>query len=111
MCTKGRGTNSVNPPVSRCRLARAKKVRHPTVDPLDRTEHDRDVRAQADLVRGAVHLEPLVGIDLVRAEDRAHLVVEDLGGGTGKGLEARVAQPGQVGRQVLFGATRTFEDF
>ena len=52
----------------------------PSAAAVDVTEHHRHVRAQADPVRGVVHLEPLVGRHLVGADDRAHLVVEDLGG-------------------------------
>ena len=48
---------------------------------LDGAEHDRDVRAQADRVRRAVGLQPLLGVDLVRAEDRTDRIVEDLGRG------------------------------
>ena len=61
--------------------------------PLDVAEHDRHVRAQADAVRGVVHLEPLVGRHLVGADHRAHLVVEDLRGRARQRAEADVAQP------------------
>ena len=61
--------------------------------PLDVPEHDRDVRAQADRVRGAVRLEPLLGVDLVGADDRADLVVEDLGRGAGQRREPGLLQP------------------
>ncbi len=47
-------------------------------------------------MRRVVHLEPLRGRDLVGADDRAHLVVEDLGGRAGQRREPRVAQPREV---------------
>ncbi len=56
---------------------------------LDRAEHDGDVGAQADAVRRAVRLEPLLGVDLVGADDGAHLVVEDLGRRARQRLQAR----------------------
>lgn len=47
--------------------------------PLDRAERHGHVAAQADGVRGPVHLEPLVGGDLVGARHLADLIVKDLG--------------------------------
>ncbi len=76
--------------------ARPQQVASPVLGRLDVPEHDRHVRAQADAVRGCVHGEPLVGRDLVRADHRAHLVVQDLGGGPGKRAEAERAKPLQV---------------
>ena len=46
---------------------------------------------QPDRVRHAVGLEPLLGVDLVGAERRSHLVVEDLGGRAGQRALAGVA--------------------
>ena len=85
---------------TRLLLARAEEMSRPVHRPLDVPEHDRDVRAQPDPVRGAVHLEPLVGRDLVRADHRPHLVVEDLGRGAGERSEAEVAQSGEVGLEI-----------
>ena len=47
MCTKGSGTNSVKPPVSRWRSRVRSRCVAQLVGTLDRAEHDRDVRAQA----------------------------------------------------------------
>ena len=77
-------------------VADAQQVARPMHRPVDMAEHDRRRRAQADAVRGAHDLEPLVGRDLVGAEDVAHLVVEHLGRGAGQAAEAGVAQLGQV---------------
>ncbi len=55
-------------------------------------EHDRRGAAEADAVRRLHHREPLRRVDLVGADDRAHLVVEHLGRGSGQGSEPRVAQ-------------------
>ena len=76
--------------------ARPQQVARPVLGRLDVPEHDRHVRAQADAVRGCVHGEPLVGRDLVRADHRPHLVVQDLGGSPGKRAEAQRAEPRQV---------------
>jgi hypothetical protein len=51
---------------------------------------------EADRVCGPVSLEPLLGADLVRADDRSHLVVQDLGGRPRNGSQAGVAQQNQV---------------
>ena len=64
--------------------------------PLDVTDHHRHVRAQPDAVGGVVHLEPLVGRDLVGADDRADLVVEDLGRRPGERAEPEVAEAREV---------------
>ena len=72
--------------------ARSEQVPRPVPRRLDVPEHDRHVRAQADAVRGGVNLEPLLGRDLVGADERAHLVVEDLGGGAGERAEPEPPQ-------------------
>ena len=64
--------------------------------PLHVPEHDGDVRAQPDRVRGAVRVEPLLGVDLVGADDGPHLVVEDLGRGAGERGQAGVLRRSQV---------------
>ena len=47
-------------------------------------------------MRGAVHLEPLRGRDLVGADHGPDLVVEHLGGGAGERGEPLVAEPFEV---------------
>ena len=64
---------------------------------LHGAEHDGDVRTQTDAVREAVRLQPLLGVHLVGADHRPHLVVEDLGRGARQRRE-----PGLLGqREVL----------
>ena len=63
---------------------------------LDGAEHDGDVGAQPDRVGGAVGVEPLLGVDLVGAEDGPDLVVEDLGRRAGQGLQPGVLQAAEV---------------
>ena len=63
---------------------------------FDVAEHDGDVRAQTDLVGAAVRVEPLVGRDLVGADDGAHLVVEDLRRGAGQRREPGLVEGGEV---------------
>ena len=77
-------------------VAHGDQMPRPASRAFDRPEHDRRRRAQAGFVRGLVHLEPLLGRDLVRAEDPSHLVVEDLGGRAREGREAGVAQAREV---------------
>ena len=101
MCTNGSGTNSVNPPVSFCR-ARVRtrwraQLRGCSMAPNMIVTFER----RPDRVRGAVGLEPLVGGDLVGAEQRAHRVVEDLGRRAGQRLQPGVHQAAQVVGQRL----------
>ena len=96
MCTNGSGTNSVKPPDCSCCCSRSEQMPRPVLRLLDVPEHDRHVRAQADAVRGLVHGEPLRGRDLVGADDRAHLVVEDLRRRARQRAEAEVAQHPEV---------------
>ena len=77
---------------------------------LDVAEHDRRRRAHADGVRSAHHLEPLLGIDLVGAEDGAYLVVEDLGGGAGHAAEPGLLQLAQVVGQSPLHRRRALPD-
>lgn len=51
---------------------------------FDTAEHDRDIGREADLMCGLVDVEPLLGSHLVRADNRAHLIIKDLGGGAGQ---------------------------
>ena len=95
MCTNGSGTNSVKPPVRACSVADAQQMARPVHRPVDVAEHDGRGRAQADRVRGLHDVEPLGGLDLVRADDGAHLVVEDLGGRAGQRAEAGALELGQ----------------
>ena len=101
MCTNGRPTNSVKPPVSFCRAERTQDVPGPVDGLLDRPEHDRDVASQADLVGDAMCLEPLVGGDLVRTQDRPDVVVEDLGRRAWQRRQSGILESGQVVRQRL----------
>ena len=111
MCTNGSGTNSVKPPVSFCRSRvrtrwRATCTGRSTV-PCMIVTFDR----RPTLVRGAVRVEPLVGVDLVGADDRAHLVVEDLGRGAGQRREPGGLQPHQVLGERHLEPARAFGDF
>ena len=107
MCTKGRGTNSVKPPVSRwsarVRTRWRAQERGCSID----AEHDGHVGAQPDAVRGAVGLEPLLGVDLVGAEHGPDLVVEDLRRRARAGSPGPASlQPAQVVDQGLAEAAR-----
>ena len=54
--------------------------------------HQRRGAANAALVSGADHLLPLFGGELVAGKHEAHVVIENFRGGTGKSIEAVVAQ-------------------
>ena len=73
-------------------VAQAQQMACPVLHLVDMAEHDGGRRAQADLVGGAHDVEPLVGRDLVGAEDVAHFVVEHLGGRAGQAAQAGIAQ-------------------
>ena len=74
----------------------ADDVAGPRVGLLDGAEHDRDVGAETDPVGRAVGVEPLVGGDLVGAEDGADVVVEDLGRGARQRLEPGIHEAPEV---------------
>ena len=96
MWTKGRGTNSVKPPVSSCSARVATRWRAQDRGLLDGPEHDGDVGPQPDAVGGPVGLEPLLGVDLVGAQHGADLVVEDLRRRAGQGGQPRLFQAAEV---------------
>ena len=77
---------------------------------FDVAEHDRDVRPQADAVRDPVRLEPLLRVDLVRADDRADLVVEDLGRGTRQRRQTGGLGQGEVLTEIHPESTGAFGD-
>ena len=56
---------------------------------------------------GPVGLQPLLGVDLVRADDGPDVVVEDLGGGAGQGPQSGIAQGDEVVGQGHLGAPGT----
>ena len=96
MCTNGSGTNSVKPPVSRWSSRTASRWRAQFRGPSTWPNMIVLFERRPDLVRGSVHLEPLRGRDLVRADDRADLVVEHLGGGARERGEPLVAEALEV---------------
>ena len=88
MCTKGNGTNSVKPPVSACKSRTTRRCR----------AQDRGCSTCPYMIVDVVRrprpcavlddIEPLRRVHLVRADDGAHLVVQDLGGGARQGAQA-----------------------
>ena len=82
-------------------VAGAHDVAGPVDRLLDGTEHHRHVGVQADPVRHPVRLEPLLGVDLVGAQDRPDLVVEDLRRGAGQRRQPDVLQPAHVRLEVF----------
>ena len=83
---------AVKPPVSSWMLAHEVEVVHALLDGLAAAEHHGGGGAHAQLVRGAVHVDPLLGAALQAADAVADVVVENLGAAAGNGIEAGVAQ-------------------
>ena len=61
-------------------VAQREQVTRPRARAFDGAKHNRGRRAQPRAVGRVVHLEPLRGRDLIRAERPADVIVEDLGG-------------------------------
>ena len=99
MCTNGRGTNSVNPPVSRC-SARAAAGGGPSAAAIRWRRKDRDVGAQPDAVGDPVHLQPS-SVVTWSGQMTARISSSDLGVGAGKAGEAGRLEPQQVVAQRL----------
>ena len=57
--------------------------------------HDGRGGAQSRLVGGALHVEPLAGVDLVGTDDGAYVIVEDFGRRAGQGAETGRLQSGE----------------
>src|SRR5689334_17220993 len=74
-------------------LADAAHVLDPLLERLDVAPHHRGRGAHAEPVGGAHDLQPLVGGRLLRRDDLAHAVDQDLGAAAGERVEAGVAQP------------------
>ena len=64
------------------------QVPRPMLRPLHMAVHDGGGGPEAGAVGGLHDLQPLFGVDLVRADLGAHLVVQYLRGGAGQGAEA-----------------------
>ena len=54
--------------------------------------HDRSRRLQSRAMCGLDDVEPFLSTQLVRADDRAHLIIKDLGRGAGQRAEASIAE-------------------
>ena len=96
MCTNGSGTNSVNPPDSRCCSRACRRWRAQFTGPSTWPNIIVTFERKPDSMGGVVHLEPLRGRDLVRTDHAPDLVVEDLRGRTGERTEACIVQARQV---------------
>ena len=77
-------------------VAQRKQVDGPVPVHIDVAEHDRRGGAQSDLMRGFDDLKPLPRVELVRAENLADVVDQNLGSGTRKAAETFRAQQRQV---------------
>ena len=73
-------------------------------------EHHGGGGAHAELVRGAMDGDPVVGAALEAGDALADVVVEDFGAAAGDGVEACVAKSGDSGAQVEFGVLGDGED-
>src|SRR5919108_2142113 len=77
-------------------VAEMKQVASPAARRVGMAEHDRGGRAEPGSVGRVVDAKPLARADLVRADDAADPVVEDLGCGSGKRGEAGDAESLEV---------------
>ena len=68
------------------------QMSRPAARRLDYPEHDRGIAPESDGVRDAMDITPLLGGDLVGTDERADLIVENLGGRTGQRRETCIAQ-------------------
>ena len=84
------------------------------IDPMgrrfDMSVHQRGSAANAALVGGADHLLPLLGGKFVPGKHEAYFVIENFGGGSGKGIEAVIAQHLQIIRQRHAGQFHAVND-
>ena len=62
-------------------------------------KHDGGRRAQTHLMSRADNVQPFVRTQLVRADDGANLVIQNLGRRSGQRGQARIAQFFQIYRQ------------
>ena len=97
MCTKGSGTNSVKPPVSTCRSRSASRWRDQASDVSTWPYMMVEVVRRPSLCAARCTSSHCAGVDLVGADDGAHLVVEDLGRRARQGAEAGLLQLRQEG--------------
>ena len=72
------GMKARNPPVSSWSVAQPEQVVDPLGVGLDVPVEHRAVRRDAEAVRGAMDVEPVVGMLLARRDEPAHSVGEDL---------------------------------
>ena len=76
-------------------IADADQMPRPVLVALDVSEHDGRGRAKAEPMRGAHHVQPFVGADLVVAQRVAHLVVENFRRRARQGAEPGLLEPRQ----------------
>jgi hypothetical protein len=70
-------------------IAHQLQVIHALLDGLAAAEHHGGGGAHAELVRGAVHIHPILRVALQPADAMAHGIVQNLGAAAGDGIEAR----------------------
>ena len=81
-------------------LAQAQQVSRPVNGTVHMTKHDGRRSLQPNLMGGSNDLEPFCGIDLVRAEARAHLIIQNFRGRTRQAAQSRLLQFFQITMQI-----------
>src|ERR1017187_2092587 len=66
------------------------QVVHALLDGFAAAEHHGGGGAHAELMRGAMHVHPILGVALKAADAMAHGVIEDFGAAAGDGIEAGI---------------------
>ena len=97
---KGQGHEFGEAAGSGLQVAHPDQVPRPVLRPFCMAVHDGGRGPEPHAVGGLHHLQPLGGVDLVRANDGADLIVENFRRSARQGAEAGRLKPLQVGRQV-----------
>ena len=97
---KLQGMNAVKPPVSSCNSRTLLEVIDAMLECLAHAEHHGGGGAHAQLVRGAMHVDPVFGQALQAGDLVADFVVENFRAAAGNGIEPGIAQAANGVAQV-----------
>src|ERR1700676_4129797 len=84
---------------------------YPMDRPIEMAKHDRRCRPEAGRMRRFHHREPLFRVDLVGAEHRAYLIIENFGRRSGQSAEPSLAQRTEKHRHIETQRRSSLPDF